>query len=44
MGKRVCEEVDQVNAQGGDKTLDSALYAAYRNVDQVDHRVRIVFR
>ena len=28
MGKRVCEEVDRVDARGGDKTLDSALLAA----------------
>ena len=44
MGKRVCEEVDQADAQGGDKTLDSALRAACRNMDQVGHRFGIIFR
>ena len=33
-----------MDAQGGDKTLDSALCTAYRNVDQVGHRLGIVFR
>ena len=33
-----------MDAQGGDKTLDSPLCAACRNVDQVDHRLGIVFR
>ena len=36
--------MDQADAQGGDKTLDSALCAAYHNVDRVGHRLGIVFR
>jgi len=44
MGRRVCEEVDQVDAWGGDQALGSPVCAADRNVDQVGDWLGVIFR